>query len=200
MHGAGTSSQTLLSPIGRGPDAPGACARGRPRRTQRYAGEDANEAEDEVLRKIFFQMDSNTDGLIDQEEFLNAVKDIGNAFSKLSTDDLEEIFLVADSDRDGLINLEDFGTWITTTKENLAYFQMVDSDFDGCIDREEWKSVIEKMELDLSDDTISKTFDRADVDNSGTMSFLEFFKYMNGISPKEGFVKRARKWLAQKMR
>uniref|UniRef100_A0A7S1RRF8 EF-hand domain-containing protein n=1 Tax=Alexandrium catenella TaxID=2925 RepID=A0A7S1RRF8_ALECA len=166
----------------------------------RRAGGEAGADGDEVLRKLFFQLDADEDGLINEAEFLEAVGQCGSAFDKLNAEEQKQIFKIADTKGNGMINLEDFAQWIGVTKENLSYFQLVDSDSDGHITEDEWRSVIDKMQLDLTEEAIVKTFNRADLNNDGQMSFIEFFKYMNGITDKEGVLKRMKSWIGQKLR
>mmetsp|Transcript_65372 Transcript_65372/g.181345 ORF Transcript_65372/g.181345 Transcript_65372/m.181345 type:complete len:245 (-) Transcript_65372:123-857(-) len=179
----------------------GSAAAQRARTLGRCAGAAAEGGDDDILRRVFFQMDTDGNGLIDQAEFATAMQGVGSALDKLTPQEVEEIFKIADADGDGFVNLEDFGKWITITKENFAYWQLVDTDFDGQITQEEWRTVVAKMELNLAPESVEQSFKRADINKDGFMSFVEFFKYMNGIEEEEaGFFKRVKGWVGRKLR
>jgi len=163
------------------------------------ASKDADGVDEAALRAIFTKMDTDADGLIEEASFIKAMQSLGKVYDNLSEKELDELFLIADADKDSLISFADFSKWVSAAREALACFYLVDSDSDGCITREEWRTVFEKMALDLKEQNSDKIFDRLDVDSSGTMSFIEFFKYVNDIGKKEGPLKRARKWFAEKL-
>mmetsp|Transcript_6137 Transcript_6137/g.6606 ORF Transcript_6137/g.6606 Transcript_6137/m.6606 type:complete len:220 (+) Transcript_6137:102-761(+) len=112
---------------------------------------DAGNDEEAALRAIFDKMDTDADGLIEEASFIKAMQSLGKVFDNLSEKELDELFLIADADKDCLINFADFSKWVSAARESLACFYLVDSDSDGCITREEWRTVIEKMSLDLKE-------------------------------------------------
>ncbi|PIA40907.1 hypothetical protein AQUCO_02400164v1 [Aquilegia coerulea] len=97
----------------------------------------------EQLDKIFQEVDSNKDGCIDFNEFLE-LNTIGVDSAKIS-DDLKGAFMMYDSDRNGFISpqelllvMRSLGDKCSIT-ECIDIIRAVDSDGDGLIDYEDFK-------------------------------------------------------------
>lgn len=136
------------------------------------------------MRKTFNQFDSNGDGSITRQEFIDSYKKF---YKHMSEEDVEEeankFFEVADIDGNGEI---DFGEWCAATinKRNLlnennlnAAFEMFDRDGGGSIEAAE---VAEILGNSLSKD--QKVWDEiikeVDSNGDGMIDFDEFKQMM----------------------
>merc|ERR1712118_416852 len=69
-----------------------------------------------------------------------------------------------------------------SVKDMRKIFQMFDADGGGCIDVEEFRNIIQKLQLGISDDRIVDLFTELDVDGDGSIDDRELLR---SLFPKE---------------
>ena len=102
------------------------------------------EPTDEEIEEMIVAVDSNGDGEIDFEEFLNLMRLRMGETGEESEQHLREIF------------------------------DIFDADGSGCIDRDEMRALMKKLAQTLTEDEITQIMEEADIDGDGEISFDEF--------------------------
>jgi len=142
------------------------------------------------VHRVFCEMDTNGDGVLELREVLNGFEKI---FGKGSDQirDVEEIFRRIDLDGSGTIDYTEFcaagiGERISTEESVLwAAFKAFDvTDDDGKITKDEIVKVLQSVDVnkvwtkEVCDDVAREIFDKFDKDGDGTLDFEEWLKLM----------------------
>ena len=131
----------------------------------------------------FISASKDADGVIDLEEWLQALELRDSAFSR-------RIFQAFDDDNNGTISFQEFVVGLSvfsprsTLEEKLDLsFRIYDMDGDGSIDKSELyailrASLLENYQLNISDEDIQRlvdrTFEDTDTDGDGVISYDEY--------------------------
>jgi len=111
----------------------------------------ANVPDDEELKAVFYQADTDLSGEIDREELSSALFTIGY---RIKLEDYNAIFDEVDHDNSGSITFEEFKVFISKTKQKtfksqrfaMELFQRFDIDEGGTIDKFEFAALAEEVE------------------------------------------------------
>jgi len=111
----------------------------------------ANVPDDEELKAVFYQADTDLSGEIDREELSSALFTIGY---RIKLEDYNAIFDEVDDDNSGSITFEEFKVFISKTKQKtfksqrfaMELFQRFDIDEGGTIDKFEFAALAEEVE------------------------------------------------------
>jgi Ca2+-binding EF-hand superfamily protein len=159
----------------------------------KFTGFDSEEIK--YLSKRFRKLDTNSDGMITQEEFMS--------IPELQTNPLvSRIIEIFDTDKTGTINFREFVNGMSLFSENsqeqrmgiLKFaFRIYDMDNDGFISNGELFQVLKLMVADNLTDTelqqiVDKTILYADEDNDQKISFQEFVNVTGGIGYEQKLV------------
>ena len=133
----------------------------------------------------FKRFDSNCDGALSQQEFVNGMK---SSHINLSTAEVKAIFTLADVNQDGEINFIEFVSALfpvasdglsklrnalKTVSNVRDAFRKFDTDNDGEISYQELKNGMNSV-CKLSEGEVTAVFAIGDVDSDGKISFSEF--------------------------
>ena len=137
----------------------------------------------EKMRQIeenFRLFDANGDGSISQTELAEALEKQG---AELSETDLKRILQEVDKDESGCIDFQEFVTLMAenfevTDQELLDAFNTFDSDNSGTLNEDEVLTVMRALGMWLSKAQVNELMGKADIDNSGDISYEELVDYM----------------------
>lgn len=115
----------------------------------------------------FTQLDSNQDGKISIEEYLNFALAKEKAL-------LLKKFESIDTDKDGYLNFEEFTIASEPIFNILKKFRELDIDNNGLLSFEEVISIAESLVLPLSIDQIKAIIQQVDGDGDGQISYYEY--------------------------
>ena len=152
------------------------------------------------FREVFREIDRDGDGTVDRRELRNALSQIG---LKVGDDDARRIILRYDRDGDGRMSYSDFVRFmektgkhashinrvvsrmrgvVKSTEDLFAAFERMDSDGDGQLSRDELRSGLEDLGLELSTRDVNLITDCFDTDGDSYIAFESlwtFWKYRN---------------------
>lgn len=120
-----------------------------------------NPLSDKQLKELFRTIDTDKNGKISAEEFVDWIQD------EQSKNDVKRYFHA------------------TATK----IFEDIDTDGSGFLDKEELKAVTVRLGEDFTDKEIRKIFKAMDTDKDGKVSLEEFINWMDKENDKTGFRK-----------
>jgi Ca2+-binding EF-hand superfamily protein len=117
--------------------------------------------------KAFTQLDSNQDGKIDMDEYLN----FALVEEKIH---LTKTFEALDTDKDGCIEFEEFVVANEPTFPILKRFRELDLDQNGLLSIEEATAIAKRLVLPLSTNQIETIIVKVDRDGDGQISYYEY--------------------------
>lgn len=146
-----------------------------------------------VIQSLFRKYDSDGNGVLQRQEMLSLLMDDMALEAKKAENVLAEV----DKDGDGNVNFEEFFQWLRDsksldkineseasanryyyTRKAVELFKKYDKDESGTIDVDELKQLLSDLNYKHSAETALKTMD---IDGDGTVSFVEFLKWLNWI-------------------
>jgi calmodulin len=119
------------------------------------------------LIESFARLDSNQDGKIELEEYLNF------ALAKEKAR-LVDKFIAADTDKDGCVGFEEFVGTIEPNYHILKRFRELDLDHNGLLSLEEAINIADQLVLPLSTTQVQAIIRRADQDGDGQITYYEY--------------------------
>jgi calmodulin len=119
------------------------------------------------LIETFTQVDSNQDGKIELNEYLDFVQ----AKEKVS---LTKRFSAADTDKDGSVTFEEFVAAIEPTFQILKCFRELDLDQNGLLSLEEALSIADRLVLPLNTTQVQAIIREVDRDGDGQITYYEY--------------------------
>ncbi len=119
------------------------------------------------LVQAFARLDSNQDGKIDIEEYLN----FALTEEKIR---LTRMFEALDLNNDGCISFEEFVVANEPTFQILKRFRELDFDHNGLLSVEEAVEIAEKLILPLSSDQVETIIHDVDRDGDGQITYYEY--------------------------
>nr|KAJ0187709.1 hypothetical protein LSAT_V11C900493800 [Lactuca sativa] len=134
--------------------------------------------EQEGLKAMFHNIDTNEDKIITREELEKSLVRVG---SNLGSEEIKTIAEAADADRNGLIDYNEFITAMmnfrrTYKEEHLRNaFQKFDKDDNKRISKDELKSMLEEYKMG-DEDTINDIISEIQVNADGEINYEEFCK------------------------
>lgn len=141
------------------------------------------------LQPAFKEADNDSDGLISAEQFTATFYNLGGVFSLMSRAEIMDIFTVADVDSDGLVDYHNFFIWMLASQVFASYWVVVDTDCNGAVDIADWRTMASKIYPEWSADHTENTFQKIDLDDNGSINFVEFVYWFGGPE------KAMREWL-----
>ncbi|XP_050226447.1 probable calcium-binding protein CML23 [Mercurialis annua] len=142
------------------------------------------------IRKVFTELDKNSDGKISSDELIQSLSKLG---TKLSIDDVQYMMKDFDKDGNGYIDFDEFVEFIQCSgaadtprgggnKDLKDAFDMYDIDKNGLISARELHQVMKMVGLKSSLSECAKMIRQVDQDGDGNVNFEEFKKMMtNGL-------------------
>lgn len=119
------------------------------------------------LVATFSQIDSNKDGKIEIDEFMNS------ALTEQKIQ-LTKMFEYADADKDGCITFEEYVSVKEPNFPILKRFRDLDLDRNGLLSMDEALNIAEQLNLPLSSDQVSAIIQEADRDGDGQVTYYEY--------------------------
>lgn len=119
------------------------------------------------LIESFARLDSNQDGKIELEEYLNF------ALTKEKARLIDK-FIAADTDKDGCVGFEEFVGTIEPTYHILKRFRELDLDQNGLLSMEEALNIAEHLVLPLSPTQVQTIIRKVDRDGDGQITYYEY--------------------------
>ena len=119
------------------------------------------------LIEAFTKLDSNRDGKIELEEYLNfaLAKEKARFINK---------FVAADTDKDGCVGFEEFLETIEPTYHILKRFQELDLDQNGLLSLEEAINIADQLVLPLNTSQVQAIIREVDRDGDGQITYYEY--------------------------
>ncbi|KAL6051578.1 Glucosyl transferase [Balamuthia mandrillaris] len=135
--------------------------------------------DEEVVRRVFEEVDTNGDGLISLSEFATAAIQLN-----MSEQEANFTFKVVDLNKDGVIDLSEFKRFLGMAVEEeapplhedglQALFNAFDTDGNGFLDKEEIKQAFQVWGEQVSDEQLDQEWPTIDLDGDGVINFEEF--------------------------
>ncbi len=122
--------------------------------------------------QMFTQLDSNQDGTIEIDEYLN----FALAKEKIR---LTKKFEAVDADKDGYVDFEEFMVVAEPIFGILKKFRELDLDQNGLLSLEEVINITDRLVLPLNTEQIKTIMKQVDRDGDGEISYYE---YLGAIS------------------
>ncbi|KAG6890045.1 hypothetical protein C0995_012502 [Termitomyces sp. Mi166 len=136
----------------------------------------------EGFREAFAFFDRDNDGAITYEELGIVMRKLGEA---PTDDELQNIIRAVDVDHSGTIDFYEFLTLMTEKLPGInnddeleAAFNFIDTDHSGSISSDELKLVLQRLDMNLTEQELDKMMKEADLDGNGVISLDEFKKMM----------------------
>lgn len=129
------------------------------------------------LQDAFELFDSDKDGFLSREEFMQALRSMGTVFADLSDDDLLAIVAAMDSNNDGKIEFKEFGAFLSSATQDPKVKSTAQW-------RDEVKRILVRaMEKGIP---IHKIFAEFDASGDGNLSYDEFGRALQKLGvPQE---------------
>ncbi|XP_037957765.1 calmodulin-like [Teleopsis dalmanni] len=147
-----------------------------------------NEESVAYLRQMFEVADTDQDGYISSEEFMNIARLVCQGANQAITDaEIQALINEPGSDDGDKIDFSKFAKLIAPkmftddcSKEDLGeVFRCIDSDHDGLITAEQLKKVITDSGESCTDEEIADLMRMVDVDGDGRINLTEFIAIWN---------------------
>ncbi|WP_416676081.1 EF-hand domain-containing protein [Egbenema bharatensis] len=119
------------------------------------------------LIEAFVRLDSNEDGKIELEEYLNF------ALAKEKARLIDK-FVAADTDQDGCVEFEEFVAVLEPNFHILKRFQELDLDRNGLLSLEEAINIADQLVLPLNTTQIEAILRKIDRDGDGQITYYEY--------------------------
>lgn len=119
------------------------------------------------LIEAFTKLDSNRDGKIELEEYLNF------ALAKEKARHINK-FVAADTDQDGCVGFEEFLETIEPNYPILKRFQELDLDQNGLLSLEEAINIADQLVLPLNTSQVQTIIREVDRDGDGQITYYEY--------------------------
>ena len=128
------------------------------------------------LERLFKEMDTNGDGVLDIEEIAVICTQMGKRFTEQQ---LNVAVSAMDSDGDGEVSFEEFAAWWTENGglDLWALFREADADGSGFLDVTEVETLCQRMGKELSPPELEAAMAKMDFDGSGQVDWIEFNKW-----------------------
>ncbi|CAK4477563.1 unnamed protein product [Aphanomyces euteiches] len=151
------------------------------------------------LAKAFQELDNDNDGLITSTEFTQRLREFGPKFQACQPESIRACIAAFDVKHDGRVNHVEFMAFLTKhlhlrLRQELravftraveqgvdvaAIFRQLDTSRDGQLTCREFESALARLGFQVQDRRAFEEFCRSlDDDGNGTISYLEFIKYM----------------------
>lgn len=139
-------------------------------------------------QEAFKMYDKDGDNMITTVELTPALRALGYNSNQVIVERITEMNRES-SDGVGKVSFEDFLDVVVmylrytfTMNDMLEDFKLIDVDNDGKITKTELKSYLESLQVHLSHEEIEEIVNAADLDNDGSIDYMEFVIMM---SPKD---------------
>lgn len=147
------------------------------------------EKEEVQLQEIFSQMDTNGDGVLSRQEFMEGFQMFKERFGEMfRPTDIEEIVKKIDIDGDGSIDWKEFIAAATDlrsiAKETTLRqaFDLFDIDKNGEITKKELQRVLGGVVGEYNDNQFDELIKEYDKNNDGQINFEEFRQMIMALS------------------
>ena len=127
-----------------------------------------------ALIEAFSQVDSNQDGKIGVDEFLDF------SLAKKKTDLIKK-FETLDTDKDGFIEFDEFVVATEPTFNILKRFRELDLDRNGLLSIEEALDIADRLVLPLSTQQVQTKMHEVDRDADGQITYYEYLGVITHI-------------------
>jgi Ca2+-binding EF-hand superfamily protein len=117
--------------------------------------------------EAFTQLDSNQDGKIEIDEYLN----FALAKEKIH---LTKKFEAVDTDKDGCVDFEEFAAATEPTLNIIKKFRELDLDQNGLLSLEEVIEIADHLALPLNTEQIKTILKQVDRDGDGQVTYYEY--------------------------
>jgi calcium-dependent protein kinase len=141
------------------------------------------------LKEVFMYFDTNHDGRLTKEEFLNGLTRISNG--SFCCDSVDNIIKTIDGDNNGYIEFDEF-LRATINKENLLTeknlkmaFDFFDRDKNGGISAKELKYILKEGNINSKDSVWKNMIKEIDLNGDGQINFYEFKQMMKKVVMKK---------------
>ena len=132
------------------------------------------------IERAFNMFDTNDNGKMEREEFIQCIQKICPNFSlKLVNEWYDQV----DKDKNGYLDVDEFTCVIReiehiTNKDNIfiQMWKIYDADQNGVLDKDEFTKMWRSLFPEITDENLEKLFKKIDEDGNGTISYIE---YMN---------------------
>ena len=136
----------------------------------------------EAIKEAYLSIDTNRDGIISEEELVNAALD---QVKGCTEEDIEAIKLMCDLEKDGTMTFCEFLEMMAEFEYNKdqselglkAMFKAFDRNGDGILSKDEikraWKMFINPDE-ESAEREVNECIDRCDINGDGYISYDEF--------------------------
>ena len=136
----------------------------------------------EAIKEAYLTIDTNRDGVISEEELVNAAL---QQVQHCTTEDIQAIKRVCDLDEDGTISFCEFLEMMAEFEYNKdqselglkAMFKAFDRNGDGILSKDEikraWKMFINPDE-ESAENEVNECIERCDINGDGYISYEEF--------------------------
>lgn len=135
-------------------------------------------------QEAFEMYDKDRDDAITTIELVLALRALGFNSNQVIVERIREIDLES-KDGVGKLSFDEFLDFVAmyvrytfTTEDMLEDFKLIDVDNDGKITKTELKSYFETLKIPLSNEEIDEIVDSADLDNDGSIDYMEFVNMM----------------------
>lgn len=139
---------------------------------------EAEQGDEEQLRRVFLQFDTNGDGKISLSELGEVMKSMG---SNHTSKELQRAMEDIDTDKDGFIDFAEFTLlchYSSATSELRDAFDLYDQNKDGLISAVELHLVLNRLGMNCSVEECGNMIKNLDSDGDGSVNFQEFEKMM----------------------
>ena len=152
-------------------------------------------APDIVLKSLFLKYDTDNSGHLGSDELKTLFKDD----LALTEDQAQMYALLLDRDGSKNVSFEEFRNWMrsgeylqnmndksrfSVIKQAVDMFKKYDADGSQALDRQEFEKVL--VDCGSTPEVVDGALQALDSDGNGTISFLEFLKWLNWV-PMDSF-------------
>eukprot|EP01043_Picozoa_sp_COSAG02_P029571 COSAG02_NODE_1846_length_10682_cov_3.066900_1_plen_3275_part_01 len=142
------------------------------------------EAREEILKRVWKQVDADGSGALDRDEVRQVLILMGRAEDEI---DLDAAMAEIDSDRSGEVDYQEFETWFFNRGVDLAAtFAAMDIDGDGSLTHKEFRDGLRALGINLPVSQVEGLIATFDKDDDGEIDYNEFVRefHSNGRTPE----------------